>query len=59
MYICINQGDCYSTFMQPSGDYHISGGFDHNVAVYDVSASSVVKMFSGHIAPVMSVGCNR
>ena len=54
-----NQGDCYSTFMQPSGDYHVSGGFDHNVAVYDVSASSVVKMFSGHLAPVMSVGCNR
>jgi WD40 repeat protein len=45
--------------MHASGESAISGGFDHNVAVYDVLTSSVVKIFKGHTAPVTSVGSNR
>lgn len=45
--------------MHPSGESVVSGGFDHNVAVYDVQTSSVVKIFKGHDAPVTRVGANR
>ncbi|KAL0485292.1 WD repeat-containing protein [Acrasis kona] len=53
-----NCGDVYSTKVHPSEDHVVSAYYDTNIRLHDIRTGQCVTKFTGHTAPVCSVGMN-
>jgi COMPASS component SWD3 len=53
-----NSGDIYSVKFHPSENHVVSASYDTHIRLHDIRTGQCLTKFSGHTAPVCSVGMN-